>query len=361
MPIGATIGAAVVGAGASIGGAVLGAGAQRDAARTASDTAAGAAASNNALSREIYGYNAARLDPTVQSGLRAGGALNGLLLGPAPAGTGGGALGGGSGLPGPAGMNFTPEQQWAQGAINAMLPRISRSSVRNQLASMQNDPVGALNYLMTLSPPSSDQYPLYQAYVGSNPRPAAGTPATPATGTPATGTPATGTPATGTPANGALSAWDQFRNSTNYQFRFDQGNKAVQMSALPTGGYDSGQTRKALTEYGQNFAANELGAYMDRLAQQQSFGVGAASALAGVGQNMVGQISANNNNAAGAAANAALVNGSATANMYGQIGGALGTAAGSIFGGPSSFASSTGYGQGSAPGGWDVNAYGGWS
>ncbi len=69
---------------------------------------------------------------------------------------------------------------------------------------------------------------------------------------------------------------------------------------------------------------------MDRLAQQQGFGLTAASALAGVGQNMVNNVTANNNAAASATGNAALVQGQNTANMYGQIGSALGGLASSF-------------------------------
>ena len=330
-------------AAASIGGAVLSNRATSRAARSAANTAQENTAANNALTREIYAQNAGRLDPFAQGGLRAQGALQGLLGIAAPGGTIAGGGGTGSYSPtAPALGAPTPEQQaWAQGAINAMLPRITRSSVRSQLASMQDNPVAALDYLMQLSPPSSDQYPLYQAYVANNPRPAAA-PATTSTGPqvnggPRDGSDKTATGGTTTPANSALSAWDTFRNSTNYQWRFGQGQKALELSGLPGGGYDSGQTRKAIVEYGQNFAANELGAYMDRLAQQQSLGLGAASALAGVGQNMVGAVTANNNAAAGAAANAALVQGTAQSNMYGQIAGSIGTAIGALGGGRSMY------------------------
>ena len=322
-----------IGAAASIGGAVLGSRAQSSAARSAANSAAENSAANNALTREIYGQNASRLDPYSQGGLRAGNALQGLLGigGTAPSGTvTTGALGPNS---------FTPEQQWAQGAINAMLPNVTRSSVRNTVAQLSSsNPVAALDYLMQLSPPSSDQYPLYQQYASSNPRPAPGAAPAPAPASPpATGTPATGTGTGTTPTNPALSAWDTFRNSTNYQWRFGEGQKALEMSGLPGGGYDSGQTRKAIVQYGQNFAANELSSYMDRLAQQQSFGVGAASALAGVSQNMVGNVTANNNAAAGAAANAALVNGTAQANMYSGIANGIGTAVGALGRGGSLF------------------------
>ena len=53
-------------------------------------------------------------------------------------------------------------------------------------------------------------------------------------------------------------------------------------------------------------------------------------ALAGVGQNYVGQVSANNNNAGNSAANAQLAGGVANSNMYAGIGNSLGNLVGSF-------------------------------
>jgi hypothetical protein len=137
----------------------------------------------------------------------------------------------------------------------------------------------------------------------------------------------------------ALSPWDQFRNSTNYQWRLDQGNKGMNQAYAARGTLQSGAAEKGLLEYNQNFAANELGRYQDLLAGQQNMGLTAASALAGVGQNMVGQVTANNNSAASAAANAALARGQATSNMYGGIASGIGQIAGAY---GSSYGSSAG-------------------
>jgi hypothetical protein len=71
---------------------------------------------------------------------------------------------------------------------------------------------------------------------------------------------------------------------------------------------DSGAAQKALTKYGQATANQSLGQYLGYLGSQQQIGLGAASALAGVGQNFANSISVNNNNAANAAGNAALSN-----------------------------------------------------
>jgi type II secretory pathway pseudopilin PulG len=305
-------------AAATIGGAVLSSKAQKKAAGQAADTSAAATAANNALARDIYGQNAARLDPYAAGGMRAGNMLQGALGlgggGAAPAGyptTGGGALSGVA----------NPQTAWTEGALGAMLAVTGPK--RSAKAAAIADPAARLRYLQSVAHP--DERAAFQAYQAQNPMPTATAPA------PATGTPATGTPAAGqTPAQGALEAFNAFKNSGNYQFLFDEGSKAVQMSALPGGGFDSGATRKALQNYGQNTAASFYGGWMDRLAQQQQLGLGAASALAGVGQNFVSNVTANNNSAASAAANAALMQGNARANMWGGIAGGIGQAIGAL-------------------------------
>lgn len=222
MPIGAAIGTAVVGAGS----AVIGARSQRRAADQAADVSRENTAANNALTREIYGENARRLDPYNQAGQRAGGVLSDLLLGPA----------------------------------------------------------------------------------GGN----------------------------GAPTQGALDAFDRFRNSTNYQFRVGEGMDALGHLWATRGGLHSGAADRAAMTLGQNMGAQELASYMELLARQQGVGLGAAGALAGNGQAMVGAITANNNAAAQVAGNAAIARGNAQAGMWNGIGGAIGTAAGSIY--QSSFA-----------------------
>ncbi len=267
--------AAGIGAVASIGGAALASSASKKASNKAADTAQQNNAANAALAREQYASNATRLDPIISSGQRAGGALNEMLLGPAP-------------QPAPQAI---PAQQTMQYGAPQLAPKATGySSVLQKWAALQDNNLGtdSLNQLS----------------------------ATP-----------TSTP---TPATPALSAWDQFRNSTNYQFRLDEGAKGFTQGAFAKGYGESGAAMKGIEEYRQNFAANELGQYQQMLAQQQQFGFGAASALAGVGQNMTNNLIQGNNAASSAASNAALANGQSTANMYGSIAGALGQVAGTI-------------------------------
>lgn len=277
---------AAVGAAVGIGGAVLSASAQKKAASKAAGAQADASAANIQLAKDTYAQNAQRLDPTVNSGQVAGNAIMSILGFPAASAA-------------PAGVQTLPSNETQEPVsgtgdfFTSALVRSWQQRIASGQATIDQAPAFIRQHLQT------------------------STPSTPAT-----------TPMTS--AN-ALSAFDTFRNSDGYKFRFDQGVTAEQQGMGALGAFDSGATRKALTEYGQNFASNELGTWMDRLSQQQGFGLSAASALAGVSQNMAGATMNANNANATAAGNAALVRGAANQNMYGQIAGALGGLASSFF------------------------------
>lgn len=167
-----------------------------------------------------------------------------------------------------------------------------------------------------------------------------------------------------------------FQDSTGYQFRLGEGIDALNTGYAARGALQSGAAMKDIVRFGQDFASNEYQNYLrqldrytsysdqfanqeraydtDRfnehmgfLGNQQGVGLAAGSALAGVGQNYVNTISANNNSAGTVAANAALAQGAANANMYAGAGNALGQFAGLAYGGGA-------FGQ---PGG-GANAYG---
>lgn len=295
MAIATGLAIAGITAAAGIGGAVLSGKAQKKAAKTAAGVADRTAEMNNALARDIYGQNAARLDPIWSGGMHAGNVLRGALGlgGPAPASTvpalGGGMSGG---------------TDWA--------------------AYVRGNPDAMMDWQQHHRDMDLAEYGQYHWGADGGRRDL--TPYRPQATAPATGTGGSAT----TAAQGALEAFNAFKTSANYDWRLKQGQKSLEMSGLPGGGYDSGATRKAITEYGQNFASNEIGTWMDRLAQQQNLGLGAASALAGVGQNFVSNVSANNNSAGTAAANAALMAGNAKANMWGSVAGGIGTAIGAL-------------------------------
>lgn len=57
----------------------------------------------------------------------------------------------------------------------------------------------------------------------------------------------------------------QFETTPGYQFRFDEGMKALENSAAARGGVLSGANMKAINEYGQNFATTEFDNVLSRL------------------------------------------------------------------------------------------------
>lgn len=142
-------------------------------------------------------------------------------------------------------------------------------------------------------------------------------------------------------AQAANDAFAAYRAGTGYDFRLGEGQRAINSGYAARGMLESGAAQRSLAQYGQNIASDEFGRYFSALQGQQGVGFGAASALAGVGQNYAGLVTANNNNAGSAAANAALISGNATANMWSQLGGAAGRAAGAFL--PGGFGSSYGF------------------
>lgn len=160
------------------------------------------------------------------------------------------------------------------------------------------------------------------------PAPALATPPAPAPTAPAP----TQAPAPGITPQSALDGWNTFYNSPAYQVPLAEGLKGVNTKYAAMGALESGAAMKAINDYAAGHAASALGTYMDDLYRQEALGMSASSALAGVGQNLVSQVSANNNAAGSAAGNAALIGGQASANNWNNVGTAIGTAAGGIAG-----------------------------
>lgn len=168
-------------------------------------------------------------------------------------------------------------------------------------------------------------------------------------------------------ANAAKNAFNKFTGSDGYQFRLGQGLTAVNNNYATMGALNSGAALKALNDYAQGQASNEFGRYMGYLDNLDQRGMAAGSAIAGVGQNYANAVSSNNNNAAGAAGNAAIASGNAWSNALGSVGGGLAQTFGSSYGGGGygSRTSVLNTGSGYFPGGitpWsgpiDVGGYG---
>jgi hypothetical protein len=100
-----------------------------------------------------------------------------------------------------------------------------------------------------------------------------------------------------------------FQQDPGYQFRMQQGMDALQASAAARGGLMSGNTLKAITDYGQNFASNEYQNAYNRFNNDRTQRFNRLSSIAGVGQTANGQI-----------ANANAMMGQAGQNYAGQVG-----------------------------------------
>jgi len=287
--------AAAIGLGVAGIGSALGARSQSKAAGKAADTSAQVARENNALAREIYGKNEGYLNPYVQRGNKAGDAINAMLgLGggpepmqiPANNGNAFNPMGGGtqSGNPyGAGGWDWREPRTDNGGYSGNPFAGFGGMGVSNQpLGSIGGNPIFAQN------------------------QPQAGQPAQ-------------------TAQQAQENAFGTFRNSTGYQFRLNEGQDALNSGYAGRGVLRSGAAAKGFADYNQNVASNEFGNYMGYLSNQQGVGLGGASALAGVGQNYVNNVSANNNSAGSAAANAALVKGQNNpfASIFGTVGGGL--------------------------------------
>ena len=96
-----------------------------------------------------------------------------------------------------------------------------------------------------------------------------------------------------------------FTTTPGYEFRVNEGNKAIERSAAAKGGLLSGATLKGIDRFTQDYASNEYGNYLNRLGN-----------LAGVGQVATNQISTYGANNATNMANAAQNAGTARASGY---------------------------------------------
>jgi hypothetical protein len=100
--------------------------------------------------------------------------------------------------------------------------------------------------------------------------------------------------------SGGPGSYGGFFESPDYQFRLDEGKKAIERSASARGMLGSGAALKASNDYAQNVASGEYGNWYNRLAGIA--GVGQAATNTGIA---AGQASTNNIiNAYGAAGNA---------------------------------------------------------
>jgi hypothetical protein len=102
---------------------------------------------------------------------------------------------------------------------------------------------------------------------------------------------------------------EQFGADPGYQFRLDQGLRAMNQTAAARGGLISGNALKAGQQYGQEYASGEYQNAFNRYQTERNAQLNPLQSLAGVGQSSANQLAAS-----------AGQMGSNMANIYGQAG-----------------------------------------
>lgn len=81
-------------------------------------------------------------------------------------------------------------------------------------------------------------------------------------------------------------AFARFKTSPDYNFRLDQGQKALDQSAASRGNLLSGKQVKASQEYGGNLASGEYNNWFSKLMQESQLGLQGASGAVNAGLQM---------------------------------------------------------------------------
>lgn len=82
---------------------------------------------------------------------------------------------------------------------------------------------------------------------------------------------------------GTQSGYNNYLNSTGYNFQRTQGSQAITGNAASRGLLNSGATGKALTQYGQNIGGSYFNNYLTQLGDQANRGLQASGQIASAG------------------------------------------------------------------------------
>jgi hypothetical protein len=121
---------------------------------------------------------------------------------------------------------------------------------------------------------------------------------------------------------------DMLKATPGYQFRFDEGLKALESSAVGSGNLLSGKSVKAAQQYGQDYATGIYGDHMNRLANLAGLGQTVTTQNAQWGQNYAQNAGQNLQNAANSRAQSMYARGDAQAGMAGNLAGIAGMVGG---------------------------------
>jgi hypothetical protein len=127
----------------------------------------------------------------------------------------------------------------------------------------------------------------------------------------------------------AQQAFNNYQNSTGYNFQLQQGQRALNSNAASSGLLDSGANAKALAGYGQNLASTTFNNYLGQLGGLNS----AYGGTAGMGQGMLGMVGQAGTQGGIAAGYNTMQGAQGQANAYAGMGQSAGNALGSLFGG----------------------------
>lgn len=123
----------------------------------------------------------------------------------------------------------------------------------------------------------------------------------------------------GSEAQGA--AMQQFQASPDYNFRLNEGARALTARNAALGIQDSGAAQRSALQYGQGLASSEYGNWANRLASLAGVGQTAANTNAQIGQNYAGSVSNILQNNAQNLSSSYAQQGQANAGLWGTLAG----------------------------------------
>lgn len=116
----------------------------------------------------------------------------------------------------------------------------------------------------------------------------------------------------------ARAAFDNYLDSTGFQFALDTGRDAITGSRAARGLLDSGATGEALTEFGGNLGRQAFNNFLGQLTTDANFGLQAGTAIGSAGSQAGAQTAA-------IQANAGAQQAGITGNMFNAIGESVGS------------------------------------
>lgn len=128
----------------------------------------------------------------------------------------------------------------------------------------------------------------------------------------------------------AENAMQMFQHSPGYDFRFNEGIRAIDNSGAARGNQFSGGTLKALNNYGQNQATSEYGNWINQLNNLSGMGYGATGQTAGARGNTANALTGIYTNQGEGNANAALAGGNLLMGGINTLGNLAGMAMGGM-------------------------------